>query len=86
MTKKYQQAYYQCLYLIIIRKYKKGFNIILGKVNGDRITGSLYAWTDLTIDRDAKDNIIMVQEKVKELILKAPLKAQIVNVDLSPNN
>ena len=68
------------------KKVQKGFNIILGKVNGDRITGSLYAWTDLTIDRDAKGNIIMVQEGERTHPKGSVEKAQIVNVDLSPNN
>ena len=86
---KYEQEVSKSLLPMFIfdnhKKVQNGFNIILGKVNGDRITGSLYAWTDLTIDRDPKGNIIMVQEGERTHPKGSVEKAQIVNINLAPN-
>lgn len=67
-------------------KVKEGFNLIFGKINGTRITGTLYAWTDMTIDRDSKGKIIMVQEGGTIHPKGSVEKAQIMNINLVPTN
>lgn len=68
------------------KNVKNGFNIILGKVNGGRIIGTIYAWTDMTIDRNSKGEIITVQEGGMLHPKVSIEKAQILNVNLTPTN
>ena len=63
---------------------KGSLDIILGKINGQRITGTLYAWTDLTAEHDSNGKMIMVAENRETHPKCLVEKAQIVNVDLAP--
>lgn len=63
---------------------KGSLDIILGKINGQRITGTLYAWTDLTAEHDSNGKMIMVVENRETHPKCLVEKAQIVNVDLAP--
>jgi hypothetical protein len=63
---------------------KGSLDIILGKINGQRITGTLYAWTDLTAEHDSNGKMIMVAENGVMHPKCLVEKAQIVNVDLAP--
>lgn len=67
-------------------KVKNGFNIILGRINGSKITGTIYAWTDLTIEYDSQGNIITVRDHGQIHPKGLIEKAQAINIDLSPNS
>lgn len=65
---------------------KGSLDIILGKINGQRITGTLYAWTDLTAEHDSNGKMIMVTENGVMHPKCLVEKAQIINVDLTIQN
>jgi hypothetical protein len=67
-------------------KVKNGFNIILGKMNGQRITGTLYAWTDITAEYDTNGKMIMITDNGITHPKCLVEKAQIVNVNLTSAN